>query len=47
MRKRIKLPRGYLSWTQYDIINNRSEDEYIRKYIRNGPDITNKEMEFG
>ena len=46
----IKLPRGYLSWSQYDLFN-RNEDAYIREYIR-GEERRNgwaqeRAMEFG
>lgn len=48
--KTIRLPRGYLSWSQFDLFN-RNEDAYIREYIqgeerRNGW-AQERAMEFG
>jgi len=48
--KTIRLPKGYLSWSQYDLLNT-NEEAYIRQYIR-GEERKNgwaqeRAMEFG
>lgn len=43
---KIKLPRGYFSWSQLDLIEH-NENEYIKKYILGHEREASKEQEFG
>ena len=44
--KQIRVPRGYISYSQFEMVN-RSEDEYVRKYIHGEAARTSRYMEFG